>query len=64
MTKVIEEAKKRLKGLRIIRLSVFGNNPIAQKLYKKMGFSEYGKLPKGLLHKDAFIDHIYMYKEI
>lgn len=63
MEKVIEEAKKNLEGLKIIRLSVFENNPIAVKLYEELGFKEYGVLPKGLLHKGEYVDHIYMYKE-
>ena len=63
MEAVLKEAKK-LKGLKIIDLGVFGNNPVARNLYKKMGFIEYGNLPKGILHKDKLVDHIYMYKEI
>lgn len=63
MELVLEEAKK-LKDLKIITLGVFGNNPIAKNLYKKLGFVEYGYLPKGIVHKGKFVDHIYMYKEI
>lgn len=64
MEKVLEEAQKNLKDLKIVTLSVFANNPIAHNMYKKMGFVEYGTLPKGLIHKGKYIDHIYMYKEI
>lgn len=64
MEKVLNEAKKYLKGLKIIDLGVFGDNPVARGLYKKMGFVEYGILPKGILHKDKFVDHIYMYKDV
>lgn len=64
MKKVLEEAKQHLKDLKIITLSVFGNNAIAKNLYKKMGFVEYGNLPKGILYRGKPVDHIYMYKKI
>jgi RimJ/RimL family protein N-acetyltransferase len=58
------EAEKNLLDLKIITLSLFGNNSIALRLYRKFGFEEYGRLPKGILHKGKFEDHIYMYKKI
>ena len=61
---VLAEAKKNLKNLRIIKLGVFANNPIAKIMYEKFGFKEYGNLPEGIKHKDKYIDHIYMYKKI
>ena len=64
MQKLLEEAKLNLRGLKIVILSVFANNPIAKKLYEKMGFKEYGNLPNGIVHKGEFVDHIYMYKEV
>lgn len=64
MKKVLEEAKKNIIGLQIITLGVFGNNPVAKQLYEKMGFREYGLLPKGILHKGEWVDHIYMYKSL
>ncbi len=64
MKVALNEAKKNLKDLKIITLGVFGNNPIAKNLYKKMGFIEYGNLPKGVIHRYKFVDHIYMYKEV
>lgn len=64
MEKVIEEAKKSIIGLKIITLGVFGNNPVAKKMYEKMGFVEYGVLPKGIKYKGELVDHIYMYKRI
>jgi len=57
------EAKK-LKGLRILELQCFANNPIAPDLYKSCGFKEYGRLPKGIAYKDGFVDDILMYYEI
>lgn len=64
MEKIIKEAKQNLKELKILTLACFADNEIAIKLYKKMGFVEYGKLPKGLIRKGKFTDHIYMFKEI
>jgi RimJ/RimL family protein N-acetyltransferase len=64
MEKVLEEAKKNITGLKIITLGVFGDNPIAQKLYTQMGFVQYGLLPQGIRHKSDLTDHIYMYKTV
>jgi len=64
MDLVIKEAVKNIDGLKIIKLGVFSNNSIAQGLYKKMGFIEYGRLPGGVKHREDFVDEILMYKEI
>ncbi len=64
MEKTLEEAERNIIGLKIITLGVFANNPIAKAMYERMGFVEYGLLPKGIKHKGEFIDHIYMYKLI
>ncbi len=60
----INEAIKLLNGLEIITLGVFSNNPIAYSLYQKMGFIEYGRLPRGVKYKGTFVDHIFMYKPV
>lgn len=60
---VIREAKKNIKGLKIITLDVFSTNLVAQKLYKSIGFQEYGRLPKGVKHKNKFIESIHMYRQ-
>jgi len=64
MKLVLEEAKKNLSDLKICVLGVFGDNDIAKKMYINFGFKEFGKLPGGVRHKDKFVDHYYMYKEI
>lgn len=33
-------------------------------MYKQFGFTEYGRLPRGYLHRDQFVDQILMYKNI
>jgi RimJ/RimL family protein N-acetyltransferase len=64
MELIIDEAIKNLSGLKIISLGVFANNPDAIRMYENFGFKEYGKLPKGLLYRGDYIDHIYMYKAL
>jgi len=64
MDLVIEEAIKNISGLKIIKLGVFSNNPVAPNLYIKMGFIEYGRLPGGAKHREDFVDEVLMYKEI
>lgn len=64
METIIKEAKKNIKNLKIIVLEVFGNNLVAQSLYKKMGFIEYGRLPCGDKYKGRFIDEVLMYKNL
>jgi len=64
MDLVIKEAIKNISNLKIIKLGVFSDNPIAPNLYIKMGFVEYGRLPGGAKHCEDFVDEILMYKEI
>lgn len=64
MELIIKESIKKLKDLKIIDLEVFSENFIAQNLYKKMGFIEYGRLPKSLKRRGKFDDAILMYKNI
>lgn len=59
----IEEAKK-LPGLRKIILNVAGPNSLAQSLYVKLGFIEYGNLPEGTQHRGEFVDQRYMYLSV
>lgn len=63
MKTALELAKKEL-GLRMVSLEVFENNRIARKLYKKLGFKVYGRLPKALRYKGKYIASVYMYKEL
>ncbi len=64
MKLVISESRKKLKNLKMIILEVFATNFIAQDLYKKMGFVEYGRLPKASKRRGKYIDEILMYKKI
>ena len=60
----LEEAKKNLANLRIVTLGCFADNMLAYAMYKKFGFIEYGILPKGILRKRQYVDHIYLYKKV
>ena len=64
MKLTIEESIKNMSSLKIITLGVFGNNTLAMEMYRKLGFTEYGRLPKGSLHRDEYVDHVYMYKNV
>lgn len=64
MELVISESIKKMPEIKIIDLEVFGQNKIAQNLYRKLGFIEYGKFPNGLKRKGQFDDAILMYKKI
>ena len=65
-TKLLEilarEAKKQ--GLKILVLDVFDVNQPAKALYKKTGFKEAGKIPKGICKKGRYIDLIRMTREL
>lgn len=64
MTQTIDEAKKQLPGLKIIKLEVKHPNTTAITLYKKLGFLQYGYLPQGTSHHGKLVDEIFMYKLI
>jgi len=60
---VMAEAKKKL-GITLVTLEVFASNNIAQNLYRKLGFKEYGHLPQGLRYKDGYDDAVLMFKQL
>lgn len=60
----IERSKTELPSMKIIDLTIFAINDRAKHLYEKYGFKEFGRLPKGVLYKDKYVDHIYMYREM
>ncbi|UCE15441.1 MAG: GNAT family N-acetyltransferase [Candidatus Bathyarchaeota archaeon] len=62
METLIEESKKA--GLKILVLNVFDTNDIAKKLYKKIGFKEAGKIPKGIRKNGRYIDLVRMTLEL
>ncbi len=62
-TKLLEKAinKAKEENYEIIKLTVFESNEIAQNLYKKFGFIEFGVLPNGLKYNGQSENEIYMY---
>jgi ribosomal protein S18 acetylase RimI-like enzyme len=61
MTMLLEEAKTI--GVNIVTLEVFSNNERACHVYQKMGFTEFGVLPKSVVHRGETINLIQMYKK-
>ena len=58
-------AKKQLKPRpKIIQLQVFANNPLAIKLYQKLGFQKTGFMPKQLQYKNRLVGEYTMLLEI
>jgi len=62
MQTLIEESKKA--GLKILVLDVSDTNQTAKALYKKMGFREAGRIPKGIYKKGKYIDLVRMTLEL
>ena len=60
---LLKEATAQIPHLRIIMLEVFSDNTLAIAMYQKFGFVEYGRLPEGILHNQAYVDTVYMYRK-
>jgi RimJ/RimL family protein N-acetyltransferase len=63
MEYIISEAQTTLKVSKIT-LNCLANNKVAIKLYKKLGFKKYGRLPQGHQFHQKFVDTIYFYKDL
>ena len=64
LLKEILKKAKFLPKLKKITLEVFENNKAGIGLYKKLGFKEYGRLPKGIKWRNKYVDEILMYKDL
>lgn len=64
MKKVIGEAKKDIRNLKIICLGCFASNTKACEMYRSFGFKEYGFLPGGVMYQGREGDYIEMYKKM
>jgi len=62
MKTLIEQARKM--QLKTLVLSVFETNKIARGLYKKTGFKESGRIPKGIFKNGKYTDLISMVQEL
>ncbi len=58
----IEQAREKLPELEIVELVVYANNDRAIHLYKKHGFTEFGRLPRGIKREEGYVDQVYMYR--
>lgn len=58
---LISFAKKRMKGIRIIKLDVFSYNKPAIAAYKKIGFKKVAALPDSVMKKGKLYDNHVMY---
>jgi tRNA (adenine37-N6)-methyltransferase len=64
MHAVIDEAERYLAGMRMIQLDVFASNERGIHLYRKMGFTEYARLPGAVHHRGDYVDMISMYRPV
>lgn len=62
MNAVEDEAKEI--GVKVIELQVFGENDPALSLYKKLGFTRFGVLPRSIDFRGKLLDEVYMYKRV
>lgn len=56
-------ARKKM-GIKIVQSSYFSMNKASERLHKKMGFKEVGRIPKGCSHYGRYYDDVIMYKEV
>jgi RimJ/RimL family protein N-acetyltransferase len=62
ITKTIELARKRMRGLEMLHLKTFDYNERAQALYKRIGFVEVGRVPKANKEGEEYHDDVLMIK--
>lgn len=60
----IAEAKKRIEGLKIIALEVYGHNTKAIDLYKRLGFRERARISDGVYYKGSYVENVLMNMKI
>lgn len=53
-----------LPTIRLLKLGVFSPNQAGIALYKKLGFTQYGVLPRSILYRGEFVDHILMSRSL
>jgi RimJ/RimL family protein N-acetyltransferase len=56
----IEEAQRQIEGIRTIILECFAINTVALNLYRKLGFTEVGRIPGYLKHNEEYVDEVQM----
>jgi ribosomal protein S18 acetylase RimI-like enzyme len=48
----------------VLQLCVISVNERAQRLYRKHGFKEYGRAPKGFKRGDRYFDEVMMWRPV
>lgn len=61
---VLEEAKKKIEGLKVVTLHVYSCNIAGKGLYEKLGFKTAGETPGAILYKDDYAGKVDMYLEL
>jgi tRNA (adenine37-N6)-methyltransferase len=64
MQAVIAEAERYLADMQLIQLDVFANNERGIHLYRKLGFTQYARLPGAVHHRGNYVDLISMYRNV
>jgi putative acetyltransferase len=57
------ENQARAVGVEILYLEVYDISP-AMRLYERLGYREYGRLPGGIKYRGEYVDQVSMYKRI
>jgi len=50
-------------GVEVLYLEVYSISP-AIELYRRLGYTEYGRLPGGIKYRDGYVDAVSMYKRV
>jgi len=64
ITRALKLAQSHITDLRKIVLTAYGANTRAIALYKKLGFTEYGRVPGVILYKGEYMDEVIMSKSL
>lgn len=64
MRRTMELGVKRFRGLETIELSSFAYNERAQSLYRKLGFKEFGRVPRSSKEDGEYFDEVMMRLEL
>jgi RimJ/RimL family protein N-acetyltransferase len=64
MKEIMNKAIMEIEGLKLFTLTTYSNNNIAIKLYKDLGFKEWGRLPNAVYYKGKYVDQVEMFMVI
>jgi RimJ/RimL family protein N-acetyltransferase len=62
--KLLERLARERLGVTLLRLSVFSGNAGARRLYRRLGFRQVGRVPRGVRHYGKHMDEIIMVKPL